>query len=164
MFVVLTVLWTRHTKFKKNQINGKPLFCVNICVLVSIQNNKLRLRPIFWKSVHINELSTMNIHSFEAKWRVLLPDSWHSLLKYAHIRHKRASWYHEQCCRRKFSFSFHKKINFYFPKVKNGYFCEASTKTMLQNCSDTFKTNTRPYFIYEITKWLFVKCFHQPLV
>ena len=62
---------------------------------------------------------------------MLCPHSWYSLLMYAHIGHKLVSWNCEQCCRRNFSFSFRKKINFQFPSAKNGAFCEARTKLPL---------------------------------
>ena len=149
MSAIVTVFWNRHPKFKKIQINGKPSPCVTICVLVSIQNNKLGIRILFLRSVLRNELSSTKIHSFEAKWRMLLPHSLHSLFKCSHIGHKRSSWNHEQCCRIKFSFSFHKKIIFHFPNAKSGFFCEAPTKTMLQNWTNIFSKNTRPHYIYK---------------
>ena len=34
--------------------------------------------------------------------------------------HTHASWYGEQCCRRKFSFLSHQKGIFHFPSIKNG--------------------------------------------
>ena len=130
MSAVLTVYWNRHTKFEKNQINGKPSRRVMICDLVSTKKYKLGIRQFSWKSVLRNELSSMKIHGFRAKWRMLWPHSWHSLFKYAHIGHKRVSWNREQCCRRKFLFFLHKKIIFYFLSAKNGLFCEATTENM----------------------------------
>ena len=56
---------------------------------------------------------------------------------------------HGQCWRRKFSFSLHKKTIFYFPSVKNGFFCKAPTTNMLQNLRNTFFENTIPCYMHK---------------
>ena len=61
--------------------------------------------------------------------------------------HTHASWYGEQCCRRKFSFSSHQKAVFHLPSAKNGRFCEATTKWLIQNATVTFLKNTRPPYM-----------------
>ena len=134
-------------KSKKNQNDVRPSRCVLICVIVSIENNKLGIRQLYRKCVHINELSSTKIHVFRSKWRVLWPHSWHSLFKCAHIIHQHASCKYGQCWRRKFSFSLDKKTIFYFPSVKNGFFCKAPTTNMLQNLRNTFFENTRPCYM-----------------
>src|SRR3954465_9794932 len=58
--------------------------------------------------------------------------------------HTHASWDGEQCCRRKFSFSSHQKTIFYISSIKNGRFCEATTKWLIQNTTTTFYKNTMP--------------------
>ena len=134
---------------KKNQIISKTSRCVIICDLVSRKKYKHEIKQIFLKSVHINELSCMKIHTFQAKWRMLWPHSWYSLIKYAHIRHMRVSWNREQCCRRNFSFSFHEKIIFQFPSAKNGVFLwKENEKFLRQHCSqfqDTRLCSIRAY-------------------
>ena len=128
MSAVFTVYWNRHTKFKKNQINGKPSRGVMICDLVSTKKYRLVIQKLYWKSVLRNELSSMKIHVFQAKWRMLWPHSWNSLLKCAHIRHRHTSWNHEQCFWIKFSFSVHKKIIYHIPSEKMGYFLKQVPK------------------------------------
>jgi hypothetical protein len=49
------------------------------------------------------------------------------------IVHMYAYWDGKQSSYWEFSFSMHKKINFYFLSVKIGFFCERSTKNTLQN-------------------------------
>ena len=80
---------------------------------------------------------------------MLWPQSWHSFFKCAQFGHKHASLNHEQCCQINFSFSLHRKIIFHFLNAKNGYFCEAPTKIMLQNWSTLFLKNTRTHFMYK---------------
>ena len=128
---ILTAFWNRHKELKKNQNKGNPSQCFIICDLVSRENNKLGIGQISWKSVLINELSWTKIHDFQAKWRMLWWHSWHSLFKYVHIIHKRASWNGEHCCRRKFSLSLNKKILFYFLSAEYGLFFEGTNKNML---------------------------------
>src|SRR3954470_8687567 len=77
--------------------------------------------------------------------------------------HTHASWDGEQCCRRKFSFSSHQKAIFYFPSTKNGRFCEATTKWLIQNSTTTFYKNTRPSYMDNITTGD-LKPFLPPLV
>ena len=90
--------------FKKNSNWCKTFaWCHYICPSTQ-KKKKLGIRQLYWKGVHINELSSMKILGFRSKWRVLWPHPWHSLLKCAHIMHKHASWKHRQCWRRKFSF------------------------------------------------------------
>ena len=61
--------------------------------------------------------------------------------------HTHASWDYEQCCRRKFSFSSHQKGISHFLSTKNGRFCEATTKWLIQNGTTTFYKNTRPPYM-----------------
>ena len=119
---VLTTFWNRHKKFKKNQKNGKPSYCVIICDLVSRKNKKLGMRKIFLKCVLRNELSCMKIHGFHGKWPIVWPHSWHSLFKWYHIVHNGASWNGKQFVKRGFSFSLHEKIIFHFSSAKNRFF------------------------------------------
>ena len=123
----LRKFWNRYTKLK-NQVNWKPSHGVIIWVPISIKNHKLRIRQFSKECVLRHEVSSMMIHGFRAKWRMLCPHSWYSFLKYAGIGHKRVSWNREQCCRRKFSFSFHAKIIFYFWMRKMGYFVKQLPK------------------------------------
>ena len=152
MPAVLTFFWNRHRKFQKIQKNSKWCktfaWCHYICPSIH-KNNKLGIRQFNWKGVHRNELSSTKILGFRSKWRVLWPHPWHSLFKCAHILHKHASWKHEQCWRRKFSFSFHKKTIFHFPSVKNRFFCKAPTTNMLQNLRNTFFENNIPCYMHK---------------
>src|SRR3954463_1342876 len=61
--------------------------------------------------------------------------------------HTCASWHGKQCCKRKFSFLSHQKGIFHFPSIKNGRFCEATTKWLIQNTTNTFYKNTRPPYM-----------------
>ena len=58
-----------------------------------------------------------------------------------------ASWDGDQCCMRKFSFSSHQKAISHFPSIKNGRFCEATTKWLIQNTTTTFYKNTIPPYM-----------------
>ena len=150
MPAVLTFFLNRHRKFQKIQNDVRPSRGVIIYVLVSTKNNKLGIRQLYWKGVHRNELSSTKILGFRSKWRVLWPHPWHSLFKCAHIIHKHASWKHEQCWRRNFSFSLHKKTIVHFPSVKNGFFfCKAPTTNMLQNLRNMFFENTIPCYMHK---------------
>ena len=145
----MTTFWNRHKEFRKNRNNGKPSQCVIICDLVLRKNKKLGIRKISWKRVLRNELQWTKIQDFQAKWRMLWWHSWHSLFKYFHIIYKRASWNGEQCCRRKFSFSLHKKIISHFPSAENGLFCEATTKNMLLIWTTKIYKNIGPYLVHK---------------
>jgi hypothetical protein len=57
----------------------------------------------------------------------------------AHIMHMCASWYGKQCWFGKFLFPLRKKIIFHFISIKNKFFCEAPTKTMLQEWTTTIQ-------------------------
>ena len=61
--------------------------------------------------------------------------------------HTCASWHGKQCCKRKFSFLSHQKGIFHFPSIKNGRFCEATTKWLIQKTTNTFYKNTRPPYM-----------------
>src|SRR3954464_11622604 len=46
-----------------------------------------------------------------------------------------------------FSFLSHQKGIFHFPSIKNGRFCEATTKWLIQKTTNTFYKNTRPPYM-----------------
>ena len=130
----------------------------------SQENIKLVIWQLFLKSVLRNELSSLKIHGFQAKWSILWPRSWHSLFKWSHIVHKGASWNSKQCCLRKFSFSLHRKFIFHISSARNEIFF---MKELPNNCC-----KNGPNQIYKIlaifnaqlTKWLGVNSFDPPLV
>src|SRR4051812_30297316 len=64
--------------------------------------------------------------------------------------HTHALWDGEKCCRRKFSFSSHQKVIFYFPSIKNGRFCETTTKWLIQNTTTTFYKSTIPPYMENV--------------
>ena len=133
MPAVLTAFWNGH---EKNQKIRKPLNCVIICDQVTRKNNKLVIRQLFLKIVLKNELSCVKIHGFEAKWSILWPHSWHSLLKWSHIVHKGAYWNEKQCFLKNFLFSLHENFIFHFSSAKNEFFCEGHTIYLLQNWTE----------------------------
>src|SRR4051812_32993249 len=45
------------------------------------------------------------------------------------------------------SFSSHEKTIFYFPNTKNGRFCEATTKWIIQNATTKFDKNSIPTYM-----------------
>ena len=119
---ILTAFWNAHKSFKKKQKIGKPSHCAIICGQVPRKNNKLVIRQLFLKSVLRNELSSVEINGFQAKWSILWPHSWHSLFKWSHIMHKGAYWNGKQCCLRKFSFSLDEKTIFHFSSAQKEVF------------------------------------------
>ena len=60
---------------------------------------------------------------------------------------KYVSWDGEQCLRRKFSFSSHQKAIYHFSSAKNGRFCEATTKWLIQIYTTTFFQNNIPPYM-----------------
>src|SRR3954463_13141643 len=78
--------------------------------------------------------------------------------------HTHASWDGEQCCRRKFFFSSHQKAIFYFPSIKNGRFCEATTKWLIQNTTTIFYKKILYHIIWTMSQQGDPKAFRPPLV
>jgi hypothetical protein len=130
--IILAAFWSRHKKFKTIQKNTNPSCCVMFCDLVTMKNNKLGILQLFWKSVHKKELSRTKFYGFQAKWA-----------SYSHN--------HDIVCSNNpilcpcmhlgmtnnvdlgsSNFRYTKKIIFHFLSIKNGFFCEAFTKNMLQ--------------------------------
>jgi hypothetical protein len=64
------------------------------------------------------------------------------------MMHICASWDDKQYSFWVFSFSWHKKFIFYFSSTKNGFFCEAPTKNMLQKWTYIILENIIPYFMH----------------
>ena len=133
MPAVLTFVWNRHRKFKKIQNDVTPSRGVIIYVLVSTKKN-IGIRQLYWKGVHRNELSSTKILGFWSKWWVLWPHPWHSLLKYAHVIHKHASWKYGQCWRRKFSFLLDKKTIFHTRKMEIFFLSNKKENFLCQLC------------------------------
>ena len=71
--------WGNSRKIRKTLNNARPSPGVITYVLVSTKNNKVGIRMFCWKLVHKKELSPPNILGFRSTWRVLWPNTWHSL-------------------------------------------------------------------------------------
>ena len=137
MSSVFIAFWNRHKELKKTK-NGNPSQCVIICDLVLRKNKKLIIRQIPWKSVLRNKLPRTKIHDFQAKWRMLWWHSWHSLFKYVHIIHKRASWNGDNVAEESFYFLWTKKSFFIFRVSKMGCFVKQLPKICFQIGSHKF--------------------------
>jgi hypothetical protein len=99
-------------------------------------------KPFSEMSYHVESFM-----AFKPKWVRSWPNPYDSLFKWLHIMHMCATWDDKQCSFQVFSFSSHKKFIFYFPIVKNGVFCEGSTKYLILN-------NTTRILLYNI--WYFM--------
>ena len=133
MPAVLTAFWNGHEKLKKSKNWKTFALCHYMWPNCQKNNNKLVIQQFFKKSVLRNELSSVKIHGFQAKWSILWPHSWHSLFKWSHIVQKGASWNGKQCCLREFSFFLNEKSIFHFSSAQNEFFCEGPTIYLLQN-------------------------------
>src|SRR4051812_8832963 len=57
----------------------------------------------------------------------------------------------------------HQKDIFHFPSIKNGRFCEATTKWLIQKTTTTFYKNTRPPYMDNVSTGD-LKPFRPPMV
>jgi hypothetical protein len=124
--------WPHFESTIRNSKKMKPSHCVMLCDLVWKKINKLGLSQILYKILLRNELPCIELHGFKAKWARSWPKSWHSMFNWPHIVHVcLLGW--QTMFILGVSFSAHKKFVFYFPNVKNGFFCETTTKYLMLN-------------------------------
>ena len=106
----------------------------------------------------------MEINGIQAKWSILWPHSWHSLLKWSHIVHKGAYWNAKQCSLRKFSFSLNEKNHFSFFESPKWGFLWRTYHIFVAKWDQINFIKYYSIFNAQMTKWLVVKSFYTPLV
>jgi hypothetical protein len=94
----------------------------NLCLSNHTKQQTWNKANILKKSFQ-NELSSMKIHDFQAKWPMLQLVWKDSFPKWSHILHMCVYYTSQQVCQRKFLFSLHEKSIFHFPSDKSrGFF------------------------------------------
>ena len=160
----MTAFWNGHKKLKKIEKKWKTFASCHCMWPSSQKNNKLVIRKLFLESVLRNELASMKIHGFQAKWSILWRHSWHSLFKWSHIVHKGASWNGKKCCQRKFSFSLHRKFIFHFSNAPNEGFLWRNYQIIVAKMYQINFIKYQAIYNAQLTKWLGEKSFDPPLV